>query len=198
MKKKATLIVLILLCSCHSNGMVQNGFSYDFSPSSIEVGVVLEKSDFESSKPIPFELSFGHPRKDMTPFSVNDTPGPVCIYVDNYNGSSQFAADETDYKTFLENLVFLKEIPSQDFWTDDFAYENSLAKGMTFSHHETVSLPTSYFASDGKGNGREMTFRFHVVQPVRYSESKEWIARAEGHVLLSYHYSENNQIHFSS
>lgn len=186
---------LLGLSSC--NRPIEIGFSHDFALMSIMVAARISDKVQSLDRDLTIELAYGHPKSTTTPFGLrNHTPGPVCIYVDNHFKDDDHEADPLDYRMMEPGWTYVKEIESDLFWTDEYAFESTLFKGKTFNHVEEFEIDRELVVTEKRGNSSRENITIYVAMVWQDISDGSWRTSIPGSVSIGYDVRDDNTVDF--
>lgn len=197
-KKKEVVKIIFLIpflfsCSRFSKG-VERGYNYDSFLRSIMVGIRITEINQSLDEPIEIELGYGHPSNMSEPSrpANYNIPGPICIYIDNHYDKDNNEVNLLDYRYIESSWNYVSEMPSEEFWSDNYTFENDFFKGKTFKHTETFYIDPSYFITEKFENMGSFSMTIYVSMVWQNEEDKTWkSSMAYGYVSLGYKVNDN-------
>ena len=186
---------LLGLSSC--NRPIEIGFSHEIVLLSIMVAARISDKVQSLDRDLTIELAYGHPKSTTTPFGLrNHTPGPVCIYVDNHFKDDDHEADSLDYRMMEPGWTYVKEIESDLFWTDEYAFESTLFKGKTFNHVEEFKIDRELVVSKKNAGDLSGNITIFVAMVWQDTSDKTWRTSIPGSVSIGYDVRDDNTVDF--
>lgn len=198
-RKSRTLLAILataFISSCSDGYAAEYGFNYDLGLTDIMAGIrIKEGTQSLGNDYIETELSFGHPRNQNTPTGrVDSTPGPVCIYLNNHYDEDNQEEDKSDYRTMNAEWDYISEIPSSEFWTDAYAFDNDSSKGKTFEHTESFPIKSSYFITEFDENMHTRDITIIVAMVWQDNDDKTWAHSSFGFIDMGYKVKDSEVI----
>jgi len=192
-KKKIYVVGLIFMLTACTPNEVSVGFEYETHLRDIMAGVKAKTQLYTLDSPIPVSLYFGHAIKS-SPDNGDElrTPGPICVYINNHYSDDDKLVDVFDYRYLERGWNFVKAIPLEEFWTDDYLYTNDFWKGKTFSHTEIINIDPTLFVTKRKNSSIE----FIIASTRQVKADLSWVTYMIGRVSIHYRVKDSNTIQF--
>ena len=163
---------LLGLSSC--NRPIEIGFSHEIVLLSIMVAARISDKVQSLDRDLTIELAYGHPTGVTPTGRRGATPGPVCIYVDNHFKDDDHEADPLDYRMMEPGWTYVKEIESNLFWTDEYAFESTLFKGKNFNHVEEFKIDREFVVSKKNAGDLSGNITIFVAMVWQDTSDKTW------------------------
>ena len=185
---------LLELSSC--NRPIEIGFSHEIVLLSIMVAARISDKVQSLDRDLTIELAYGHPTGVTPTGRRGATPGPVCIYVDNHFKDDDHEADPLDYRMMEPGWTYVKEIESDLFWTDEYAFESTLFKGKTFNHVEEFKINREFVVTEKRGNSSRENIAIYVAMVWQDISDGTWHPVDVESVSIGYDVRDDNTVDF--
>ena len=185
---------LLGLSSC--NRPIEIGFAHDFALMSIMVAARISDKVQSLDRDLTIELAYGHPTGVTPTGRRGATPGPVCIYVDNHFKDDDHEADPLDYRMMEPGWTYVKEIESDLFWTDEYAFESTLFKGKTFNHVEEFKIDREFVISKKNAGDLSGNITIYVAMVWQDTSDKTWRTSIPGSVSIVCRVRDDSTVEF--
>lgn len=193
------LPVSLFLTGCGQKSEFEKGFGYTLTPNSIMLGVRSDTDTFPWND-VSFQLYYGvhdigyETKHNSDPKKGYQKEGDETVFFGLYICETEHRLDIandteiSDYK-MIGNYNFVKKIPEEEAFSEEYGFTMSYRKGITYNHSEKITVPAEFFTTEtGSFVIKLIAFREPTMKGGKYEVS------TAGDLEITYRVVDENTI----
>lgn len=194
-----TMIVSLFATGCGQKFKFEKGFAYMFTPDEIMFGARSDTDTFAKDD-VNFDIYYGvhdigyDEKYNTDPKSGYQKEGNETIFFGLYICDAEYRLDVvndmeiSDYKRIAHHY-FVKEIPEEEAFSEEYGFTMSYWTGITYHHSEKITVPTEFFAEE-TGSFVMKLIAFH--EPM--TEGENYYTSTARYIAFDYQTVDENTI----